>query len=412
MADIDEDSPSIPNPDPTETDLSDEPQDFRFLSQLAQSTTITASQTLPRRGEKDFEQHGTQSQASVLDTSRHAMHTALSVARTHNPKALIIAHYHPDDRTTIIERPRGPILQQMGKGDVKGRLHLLPEEALYLIERGSMDLRWTNKELEGVPMSLQAAYSYFLGDRGLTLERYMAFAALKRSGYVVQRAPTWHPEDYDKGYIVPRRLEKAKPLGLWAQLYRNLFETEIPDRPPQGPLVTPGLYRSYADIYRLLTLIPTHDAALPTDRESQRSSASMGHPTSPTHPRIRCSFYVWKPTSDFKKSAPPPPNFRIAVINAREEGLPVLDQLDDLLQSVPYDPPPANSDGQVYKRLKHGYRNVLLAVVDQGVISYLRVSDAGFGKERIFERSGRGRGGKRGGMLGGRGRGRGRGGRR
>ena len=284
-----------------------------------------------------------------------------------------------------------------------GRLHLLPEEALYLVERGSMDLRWARNELDGVPISLQAAYALLLGNRELTLERYVVFAGLKRCGYVVQRAPTWYPEDYDKGYVAQRRVEGQKPLGLWDQLYKMLFEASPREPPAQGPLVTPGFYRSFSDIFRILSIVPAHDPSLPTDRESQRSSASMGHPDSPTHPRIRCCFHVWKPVSVFKKSAPPPPEFRIAVMNAREEAIPVLDQLDDLLQSVPYNPPPAGSEGQIYKRLKHGYRNVLLAIVDQGVISYMRVADAGFVKEKPYERGGRARGGKRGGVRGGRG---------
>lgn len=400
MADLDEDSPSLAHPDPTDTDLSDELQDFRFLSHLSQSTSI------PRRGEKDFEHHGTQSQTSTLDASRHAMHNALSVPRTHNPKSVIIGHFYPDDGTTVIDHPKGQNLRTIGKGDAMGRLSLLPEEALYMVERGSMDLRWGSEELEDISMSLQAAYVYLLGNRGLTLERYMVFAGLKRLGYVVQRAKEWYPEDYDKGYVAPRQLER---LGTFAQFYRYLFEAEITERPQRGPLVAPGLYRSYASIYRLLTIIPAHDPSLPTDRESQRSSASMGHPTSPTHPRIRCSFHVWKPTSDFKKATPPPPDFRIAVINAREESFPVLEQLDDLLQTMPYSAPPAGTEGQVYKRLKHGYRNVLLAIVDQGVVSYMRVAEAGFVKEKLYERSGRGGRGKRGGMRGGRGRGRGRG---
>ncbi len=336
------------------------------------------------------------------------MHAALSVPRTHNPKAVIIGHHYPEDGTTIIEHPKGQNLRTLGKGDARGRLGLLPEEALYLVERGSMDLRWGNGELRDISMSLQAAYCYLLGERGVSLERYMVFAGLKRLGYVVQRAKEWYPEDYDRGYVPPRQLER---LGIFAQLYGYLFEAEVPERPPRGPLVAPGLYRSYASIYRLLTMIPAHDPALPTDREAQRSSAGMGYPTSPTHPRIRCSFHVWKPTSAFKKANPPPPDFRIAVINAREESFPVLEQLDDLLQTVPYSPPPEGTEGQVYKRLKHGYRNVLLAIVDQGVVSYLRVADAGFGNEKLYERGergGKGRG-KRGGMRGGRGRGRGRG---
>jgi tRNA-splicing endonuclease subunit Sen54 len=40
---------------------------------------------------------------------------------------------------------------------------------------------------------------------------------------------------------------------------------------------------------------------------------------------------------------------------------------------------------QMYMRLRHGYRNVILAVVDQGVTSFLRVADVAFGKERLYE---------------------------
>jgi tRNA-splicing endonuclease subunit Sen54 len=341
------------------------------------------------------------------------MHDALSVPRTHNPKNNIVGLYDPSNSTTVIEKPKGPMTKTMGNGDAQGRLNLLPEEALYLIERGTMDLRWRSEELEGIPLSLQAAYAYLLGNQGLTLERYTVYTSLKRIGYVVMRGPAWYESDYDKDLVRPRQLEKnTTPLGLFTRFYNSLFSTSQPDHLPIGSLVTPGLYRDYNTIYQLLSLIPTHDPSLPTDRESLRSSASMGHSTSPTHPRIRCCFHAWKPTNThhFRKSAPPPPDFRIAVINAREEGFPVLEQLDDLLQSVPYNPPPVGSEGQLYRRVKHGWRNVVLAVVDQGVVSYLRVGDAGFGMNKVYEGSGRGRGGKRGGMRGGRGRGRGRGG--
>lgn len=405
MADLDDTPPSLSHPDPTDTDPTDELPDFRFLSHLSQSSL------LPRRGEKDFEHYGTQSQTSTLDASRHAMHTALSVTRTHHPKNLVVGYYHLSDNSTTIPNPKGQMTRTVGKADGKG-LHLLPEEALYLVERGSLDLRWGEGRVEGLEMSLQAAYAHFIGDRGLTLERYVVYAGLRRLGYAVQRAREWFAEDYDKGFVAPREVERDPPLGMFAQFYRALFEGKTMERVPQGPLVAPGLYRSYADIYRLLALIPAHDPRIPTDRESQRSSMSMGHPTAPTHPRIRCSFYVWKPTSPFTKSAPPPPDFRIAVVNAREEGFPVLEQLDDLLQTVPYQPPAAGTEGQLYNRLKHGYRNVLLAIVDQGVVSYLKVADAGFGKEKLYERSGRGgrgRGRGRGSMRGGRGGGRGRG---
>jgi tRNA-splicing endonuclease subunit Sen54 len=94
--------------------------------------------------------------------------------------------------------------------------------------------------------------------------------------------------------------------------------------------------------------------------------------------------------------------------------VPTLSEISDLFSSVPYDAPPEKFKTMNYQKLKHGYRNCILAVVDQGVTSFLRVGDAAFGEERLYERfdafkSGR-RGGKGGkGRGGGRGRGRGRG---
>ena len=84
-------------------------------------------------------------------------------------------------------------------------------------------------------------------------------------------------------------------------------------------------------------------------------------------------------------------------MNARESSTPVLDELDGLLQSVPYDPSPPQMSNNLYQKLKHGYRNVILAIVDQGIVSYLRIADAGFGNEKLYERLSRGRGNKRGG---------------
>jgi tRNA-splicing endonuclease subunit Sen54 len=98
-------------------------------------------------------------------------------------------------------------------------------------------------------------------------------------------------------------------------------------------------------------------------------------------------YHVYKPTTSYKKTAPPPPDFRIAVVSTRDQTtLPTLTQLSALLHSTPLEPPRGEKlDRMMYMRLRHGYRNVVLAVVDQGVVSYLRIGDAAFGKERLFE---------------------------
>lgn len=375
----------------------------------------------------------------MLQESRLAMYDALSFTRTHNPGLAVTGRFDPNTDTTIVEHPSGPFFKTIGKGDTRGRVHLLPEETLYLVERGSLDLRWTGvEELEDLPLSLQAAYAYMIGSQGLSLERYTVYSGLKRSGFIVQRAPTWSPEDHDKIFVPPRGSENVKSEALdvssqptlISRLRSMLLPSETSTPPTPVPLVRPGFYRNYADIYRQLSLIRIHDPRTPTARERQLSSQPTSRistsslppsastpqekrappPLPPTHPPLRPTFQIWKASanSTFRKSAPPPPHFHIAVLSARTDPFPTHAQLDDLLQCVPYDPPPSAKTGShLYARIRHGYRNVVLAVVDQGVVSYVRVADAGMGIERLWEA--RGERGTRGKGLGARGRGRGRG---
>ncbi|MCJ1420974.1 tRNA-splicing endonuclease subunit sen54 [Xylographa parallela] len=415
MAEFDEDVITFATPHQEDSDLSDETQDFRFLSNLS---LTTGQPSLPRRGEKDFESHGTSSQQDALSKSRAAMHDALSYPRIHTPKSQMIAVFNPESGRTTVDHPKGPHIRTMGKAEADGRLYLLPEEALYLIERGNLDLRWptTEDDEDGMPMSLQSAYAAIVGRLGLTLERYFVYAGLKRIGYAVQRSPAWYPDDWGAEEVEDVIVPPVEPRSGFGWLFALLHSQKDEPRRPFGPLVRPGFYRSYKEIYHSLNIIPFYNPRAHSQhdintnsanaRSEQEKATNSGVTTKSNSLHLRCSFYVWKPRPTFKKSTPGPPDFRIAVVNAREDSVPILDQLDDLLSSVPYDPPPPTMEWQLYQKLKHGWRNVILAIVDQGVVSYLRISDAGFGNERLYERASRGRGGKKG---GGRGRGRGRG---
>lgn len=77
-------------------------------------------------------------------------------------------------------RPAGDSSNALAK--VHKRLELLPEEALYLVERGSM-FCWKSdvavsiscpglEEMEGAPITVQQAFSEMVGTEGLTLEKY------------------------------------------------------------------------------------------------------------------------------------------------------------------------------------------------------------------------------------------------
>ena len=354
---------------------------------------------------------------SKLDASRLAMHNVLSWQRTHTQKNHIPAMYDAATNMAYVNRPKTSMFLTMGRSR-GGKEWLLPEEALFLIERGSVDCRWPVKGeenggnmLEGAPMSLQGAYAAFLGFEGgvggkLTMEMYTVYSGLKRAGYVVFRHGSWDDNPEALPHTVLASQEQGAKKGgywtaFWSELWRRIAQptyTVSPESLAHGPLVRPGLYRSYADIFRALSLIPSHSRSAPP---------SLTLPPNP-HSPFRVHFDVWKTSGSqrFRKSAPPPPDFRICVINARETNIPTAAQLNDLMATVPDDSPGENKT--TMNKLKHGERNVVLAVVDNGIPSYIRVADVEFGREKIYDRPAQ-RGGKGGrGGRGGRGRGRGR----
>ena len=151
-------------------------------------------------------------QRHVLDRSRHAMLEALSAPRTISrsvlylnvviwrmlngagSKSISYAVWYPDIARAHVTLSRGIHFTTMGHsvarasvpgGDSKKvhkRLELLPEETLYLVERGAM-LCWKASNLvsmdapglddvEGIPMAVQQAYAEMIGTEDLTLEKY------------------------------------------------------------------------------------------------------------------------------------------------------------------------------------------------------------------------------------------------
>ena len=446
MTDSDEDSLRHPIINEEENDPDDETQDFRVLTSL----TSKSGHQIPKRGEKDFESHGTKHQEDVLAASRRAMHDVLSYTRVHIPKSHQRGFYYgvegfprddfiskdwrqglDDDHVVVVESTQGTLSRTMGKSTMGKRyssMWLLPEEALYMVERGNIDLWWpsrssfrgiieekedvvpgVNGEESGTPMSLQAAYAMLIGHDGergkISLQRYTVYTNLKRAGYVVSRAPEWNSASRTSRHSYQAAPEHAP--GLFRQLFGRFFaDAEIKHR-SYGPLVEPGVYRSYNPIYQQMSIIPRH-RPFPSVKENE-----------PEHP-YRVVFELWKPSRipTFAKTNPGTPDFRIAITDSRSSCLPSLEQITSLLESTPWDPPKSGwiGPGKTYQRLRHGWRNVVLAVVDQGLISYLRVGEAAFGEEKLFERFDRNaqskkRGGSRGrgGRGGARGRGRGRG---
>lgn len=460
--------------------LEDEAQDFRHFAAL-QRKNISAQEI--RKGEKDFESHGTRSQASALEQSRRAMEDVLSYTRVHTHNNWVRGWYFPsrwataedivrgtreqgqregwdEEKTAKIERERAAERREFHLQDrvvcmvtehktlgrrVRGLstkqpgwnlTWLLPEEALFLMERGTLDLWWPTatfeeispidgegeaddkasvpaaKKLEeedeyasGFPLSLQAAYSLLVGEEGergkVTLRNLQVFSNLNRPGFHVLRAPP--PES------IPPTTLAAPMQPLWQRLYSLLFPSREIKYPAYGPLVTPGLYRSYASIYVRLAVMPRYK---PSDHPP-------AHPSTIAHSPFRIQYHIWKPgTTSWSKTKQPTPEHYLAVVDANDTCVPTGQEISALLDTMPYAPPPSKSERggrSIHQRLKHGHRNVLVAVVDHGVVNYIRFAEGAFGEEPLYphfdaNESRGGKAGGRGGKRGGRG-GRGRGGR-
>lgn len=261
--------------------------------------------TLPRRGGKDFEPNPTLLQADALASSRQAMHNAIAYPRLHNPKNWVVGVYCPEgvltppnattdaaqsgskatkqnfgvggDTCVCVTNVRGGHFRTMGKADSWNRIWLLPEEALYLLERGSLDIRWpassgpaesdsdgenaTSADVcAGIPMSLQAAYASFIGRGGLTLERYTVYAGLKRGGYAVVRAPSWDetvescPPSSTAHEEIDTKLASAESRlspgiqGLFSRLFGFIYGPHKSDaaNTTLGPVTGLGIHRSYS----------------------------------------------------------------------------------------------------------------------------------------------------------------------
>lgn len=161
-------------------------------------TKLFNKPAIPKRGEKQFEPSlglGNESglQQTVLQRAREAMFTTLQATRAKESKSLSYAIWIPELRRVHVTVAKGVLLASMGHSarrptvindQVKyhKRLELLPEEAIYLIERGSM-FCWKEGQssidgVPGTPMSVQHAYTEMIGKEDLTLERFQVRQSL------------------------------------------------------------------------------------------------------------------------------------------------------------------------------------------------------------------------------------------
>jgi tRNA-splicing endonuclease subunit Sen54 len=393
-----------------DSDNEDEVPDYlRLLSSLQPRSKSSSGIVIPKRGEKDFEPTGFGGQSKLLERSRQAMYQAVSGSRTVGSRSLVRATWNPHTRRARIHDVQGKIFETVGvirrtpttdstgKTVTQATNELLPEEALFLAERGSLQIYTQAEDSDALaPMSLQQAFAALMlasdeaADEPLTREAYLIYAHLKRLGYVVQRAsivdavraapippskaraqgivadpqrPIKLVTLWDVLLYVPRRIaqlgaDAARAVARWMQhAWRNTIGRVLAligarfariatsgSRKPGAVGLSLGL-GGYDDVRRFLP----HQASW-TSYDDVFTSMQMvpsGHdfslpltstPTAATgegEAGLKPFYYAWRPATVYRKSHPPAPEFRIVILNARTTPLPSVWQFGEVFAHIP-----------------------------------------------------------------------------
>ncbi|XP_030317917.1 tRNA-splicing endonuclease subunit Sen54 isoform X1 [Calypte anna] len=137
----------------------------------------------PRRsgGQKDFLPDGSAEQAEKLRRWWEEEWQLLSEERGERLGNLVKAEWKPEQGIIELQSPAGKFWHTMGFTK-HGKQCLLPEEALYLLECGYIQLLYRD-----LPMSIQEAYETLLSQEAMSLSYYQVFSHLKQLGYIVLR---------------------------------------------------------------------------------------------------------------------------------------------------------------------------------------------------------------------------------
>ena len=342
-----------------------------------------ANQSLPKRGEKAFEPSakGTSAyQQFMLENARRAMQDALEeprqiqvyaflsyitltvafcsnnlssfgLNRFANRKRLSQGIWQPRFGTVHMLEAKGAGFTNIGcsirrPGSTEKKLELLPEEALYLIERGSL-LCWEQIEgqesqaeepeerrgdpsdpvqIIGVPLSVQQSFAVMIGKTGLTFERYQVYAYLRRFGYVVRRSdpPDSVPEWSVYRHLLPRAGFLSWIWSRWNHLLNTVAGWKVNWWKPMcfglldrlwGRNLNSSMHfildyecavahRSLESAFDKLRVIPAWNSS-----QGYRIVFNSRCPSP-----YRVFYQAWKPSVCWTRQNTPPPDFEIVVI--------------------------------------------------------------------------------------------------
>ncbi|XP_041824776.1 tRNA-splicing endonuclease subunit Sen54 [Melanotaenia boesemani] len=169
----------------------------KFYSEILSPCELFAARSrshkIPVRGQKDFYPNDSEEQRWRLQQSLDEHWSLISEERVERLGNLVKATWIPSDQIVELQSPAGKFWQTMGFS-ANNKQYLLPEEALYLMECGNLQVFY-----QDLPLSIQDGYERFLSSDTVRLQQYQVFGHLKRLGYVVHRFdPSSEASSYEK----------------------------------------------------------------------------------------------------------------------------------------------------------------------------------------------------------------------
>ncbi|XP_031416581.1 tRNA-splicing endonuclease subunit Sen54 [Clupea harengus] len=177
-----------------------------LLSPSEQFEARSRSHKIPVRGQKHFLPTGSERQRERLEQSLQEHWTLVGEERVERLGSLVRALWIPGEDVVELQTPAGKFWQTMGYA-AHGKQRLLPEEALYLMECGNLQVFHHD-----LPLSIEEGYERLLssGRPGLlSLHQYQVFGHLKRLGYVVNRFdPSTVQSRYERQLNLPQSRDR------------------------------------------------------------------------------------------------------------------------------------------------------------------------------------------------------------
>lgn len=287
------------------------------------------------------------------------------------PKTRVRLELFPEEALYLVER-----------GALECRIRIDGKTADVVQEQSTGDDDETDsKDTHWIPMTVQQAFATMLDTDGNTRQRYQLYAYLKRLGYFVQRvqivdelrkvaadarrkkrdSQEQDAEEEEelaaKGILIDkkhplrlvtifdlllyplRRIFQASYHGVqstsawllallqWLRsrvssvLMTNKSSNNLGEKRTQAPTsrgllgITGGRWDSYDAVFDRLRIVPSgHDRPFHSDEPTRKADKQKLEA-----PEI--CFYTWRPATHYKRTDPPLPEFRIAVMDAQKTSL-------------------------------------------------------------------------------------------